>query len=287
MIKKLLGQPDWVESGWGDRSKRVYRACYVEAVEAGSNFRELFASSARRRKLDDAFISTVLERSLTLEHSGAVSAWDNTLEIERAAKKRNLRKINRENKKRKSLENATFTPPSHLVCSVAVNTIINDLHISIRFSRENGLDRVYCEKYSSIEAISETQGTTGEAITKLLPNVLISLLSFAGAIRFSDAGLVDEMAFTKLLDELNARILDIKNQNLDQKEETIISLASDLRLVPEPSFVSSGVWKARCPGTNHCLLLNATRNEFWCGYCNRSGNLHDLRLLVDERSRLN
>ena len=279
MFKKLLGEPGWIASGWGDRCKRAYQAAYVEAIEASSPFRELFIASAKRRKLEDAFVGAVMDRSKELELSGAISAWQKTSDAMRVAKE------NEEKKNKRVLFIRKRTPPSELVCKVDVEAMLCDWSVSIRFMRHKGIDCVYCSESQSMKAEHKTMGTTTEAVATLLPMVLTTLILFCGPFRFASPGLVGEEMFCKMVDELEAQLTKVKEENMIHAEEAIVSLARDLGLSPKPSPVSLNAWNARCPGTNHGLQLNIERNEFWCGYCKRSGNLKDLQSFVDERKR--
>ncbi len=61
----------------------------------------------------------------------------------------------------------------------------------------------------------------------------------------------------------------------------IVQEARTQRLVPEP--VAPGQWRARCPGTNHSLLIQPPIEKFYCGYCRRGGTAEDLIAFCDER----
>jgi hypothetical protein len=74
MVRNLLGDPDtWlsVDHFANFSGKRAYYRQRVEAAEATEAFRAVFARSARRRKLAEAEVGLILERSLTLELAGA------------------------------------------------------------------------------------------------------------------------------------------------------------------------------------------------------------------------
>ena len=73
--------------------------------------------------------------------------------------------------------------PSKLVCAVDVTTMVEGWSVSTRFMRRHGIDRVYCEEKPSMKAECEVQGTTAEAVVKLLPRLLTTLIRFGGAGR--------------------------------------------------------------------------------------------------------
>lgn len=275
MIEKLLGKPGWIGSGWGDRSKRAYRVAHVEAVEADSLFRELFLASARRRTLDETFVGEVLTRSRALEQSGAIVVWQERSEAMRIAHEREANQAIPK----------PPPPPSEIVCCVDVVTTVDDWTTIIRFVRHGGMDRVYCDEKPSMKAERETRGTATEAVAALLPGVLSTLMRFGGPVKFAGPGLVDAEMFAEVGDELTIRWAKAQESNLEQGDVAIVTLARKLGLAPEPSSVASGIWDAQCPGGRHRLLLNTSRNEFWCGYCNRSGDLDCLRSFADDRKK--
>ena len=285
MITKLLGEPDWVLSGWGNLSKRAYRAAYVEAIEAGSLFRDEFLASARRRRLGERVVMEVLERSMGLEQAGAIAIWQNHAEAMRLAHERELEEGRLEPQAEAAGRRPARRPASKLVCCVDIEGPLADLSICIRFMRRKGTDRVYCEETPSVKAERGTAGTPVEAVANLLPSVLFTLMRFGGPLSFASPGLVDGRMFAEVVEELATRSAKIREGNLEQAHMAIVTKARELSLTPEPSLMASGFWDARCPGTQHGLLLNTSRNEFWCGYCNRSGDFDALRSFADERKK--
>ena len=285
MIKRLLGEPDWVESGYGPLCKRAYRATYVEAMEAGSVFRQEFAVSAKRRRLDQGFVAEVLKRSLELERTGAVAIWNDHVEARRLAHERELEEARRQPNAEAPVRRPARRPASKLVCCVDIDGPLVDSSICIRFIRRKGKDRVYCEESPSVKAERETAGTPVEAVAKLLPPVLSTLMRFGGPLRLASPGLVDGGVFAEVIEQLAARSAKIGEGNLEQDQAAIVVLARELGLKPEPGMDALDLWEATCPGTQHRLLLNTNRNEFWCGYCNRSGDVDALRSFADERKQ--
>jgi len=65
----------------------------------------------------------------------------------------------------------------------------------------------------------------------------------------------------------------------------ILHAARELKLNPEPSGTSPGSWQARCPATQHYLMIQAHNGEFGCGYCGWRGGVHELRKFVASRRR--
>jgi len=65
----------------------------------------------------------------------------------------------------------------------------------------------------------------------------------------------------------------------------ILHAARELKLDPEPSGTSPGSWQARCPATQHYLMIQAHNGEFGCGYCRWRGGVNELRKFVASRRR--
>ena len=65
----------------------------------------------------------------------------------------------------------------------------------------------------------------------------------------------------------------------------ILHAARELGLGPEPSGTSPGSWQARCPATQHYLMIQAHNGEFGCGYCRWRGGVNELRKFVASRRR--
>ncbi len=64
----------------------------------------------------------------------------------------------------------------------------------------------------------------------------------------------------------------------------VVAAARAAGLAPEPDVTKSGQWQARCPGTNHRLLIQPEIEKFFCGYCRRSGTAEELREFVGQRN---
>jgi hypothetical protein len=63
----------------------------------------------------------------------------------------------------------------------------------------------------------------------------------------------------------------------------IVQTATELRLGPEPTGGKVGNWLARCPGTNHTIMISSRREEFGCGYCKVKGGPEELRHVAGRR----
>lgn len=64
----------------------------------------------------------------------------------------------------------------------------------------------------------------------------------------------------------------------------IVAAARTAGLGPEPSAGHEGQWHARCPGTNHNLMLSTSTETFGCGYCRRKGGPQELVAFAARRA---
>jgi hypothetical protein len=64
----------------------------------------------------------------------------------------------------------------------------------------------------------------------------------------------------------------------------ILIAARELGLYPQPSGNGPHSWLARCPGTNHMIMVQAKNGEFGCGWCKKRGGVAELRAFVAERT---
>ena len=60
----------------------------------------------------------------------------------------------------------------------------------------------------------------------------------------------------------------------------LIRAASELGLNPAPAGHKPSSWSARCPETNHALMLQAESGQWGCGYCGKRGGERELRVFV-------
>ena len=68
-----------------------------------------------------------------------------------------------------------------------------------------------------------------------------------------------------------------------ESDSKILTVAKDMGYTPDPGNPLEEIWKVNCPGTNHSMHLNPELNEFFCGYCNRSGGIDAYGKFVFER----
>ena len=70
-----------------------------------------------------------------------------------------------------------------------------------------------------------------------------------------------------------------------ENETEIIQVARELNLYPEPAGTGPVQWYAKCPGTQHRLMITTSANQFGCGYCKVKGGVDQLRAFAEERLR--
>jgi hypothetical protein len=93
------------------------------------------------------------------------------------------------------------------------------------------------------------------------------------------------MSESQIVSSVGLEMDEIKNENELWRESKLIIKATHLGLALEASHFSRGTWIACCPGTNHTLELQPTRNLFYCGRCKVGGGIDELdRFVAQKRS---
>ncbi len=118
----------------------------------------------------------------------------------------------------------------------------------------------------------------------LLDTLLRAYQGFCWPTGFVMPGIVGEQDFNRMLSRLETGYRS-NSAKASKNETKIIRVARELELHPEPTGDSTTRWRARCPRTSHCVYIDATRNEFFCGWCRRKGGLRELRQFVEEREK--
>jgi hypothetical protein len=123
------------------------------------------------------------------------------------------------------------------------------------------------------------QGRATCAHGRMLGLFLRALGGFSPPGKLLYPGLVTASDFQDLI-----QTMEQEHPRQTTKEATeIVRLAQELALAPRSKGTRPDAWQARCPGTNHLLEIQATRNLFYCGYCRRGGSLAELRALAGGR----
>ena len=117
----------------------------------------------------------------------------------------------------------------------------------------------------------------------LLSEYFDAVCGFYSPVKFLAEGLLLKCDYEAIVQRQNETIR--RNQEVARKQETkIIEVATELDLQPQAPLLNPEIWSARCPGTGHQLYINASKNEFGCGYCGRKGGPKDLRVFVASRA---
>lgn len=205
-------------------------------------------------------------------------------------------------KKKKRVSDGFFTDPlleeeehraepprdASLVCSYEISTsMFTEDEESVFFRRTNERDELWIsdfgfgsQKEGCVYAVPK-QYDENTACLKLLEKLFAH--SFSGTpTKFLKSGIVTKDEFESILGKIKSAFeKNIKDAHKNETE--IVKAAKELKLYTRPDGSNPGYWLATCPGTNHSLLLNASLDEFWCGYCNRKGGIDELREFVKER----
>lgn len=153
----------------------------------------------------------------------------------------------------------------HLVTSEAMIEIERSQVLSLGCA-------VVARRASSIESASK----------KLLDALFRARVGFSWPRKPVLGGTIDEQSFWGLVGAIEAE-LENNARQASRDESQIIAAARELGMSPEPTGTGPHHWQARCPGTNHGLMIQSATNEFGCGYCRRKGGPQELREFVEQR----
>jgi len=99
---------------------------------------------------------------------------------------------------------------------------------------------------------------------------------------FLEPGIINENDYNTILKKIETEVAE----NIRKAKENIteiIEAAKALGLYTRPGGDHPDYWLSTCPGTNHSLIIRASGNDFYCGYCRRKGGISELRAFVKER----
>lgn len=177
---------------------------------------------------------------------------------------------------------------ANLVCRYRVFVGVDHLDETVWFRRQGGID----ELWISMDDIGMTGravrgascGTRREACELMLAELFHARAGFGWPTGFRSSGMLDEGEFQKIVQTVKVELDSVASVARSHRS-LIVRVADNLGLVPEPSPRNSRMWQANCPGTGHFMLLNTEHEQFWCGYCNVSGDAKDLEEFVSRRKR--
>jgi len=125
-------------------------------------------------------------------------------------------------------------------------------------------------------------GDTLAACQGLLDILFRARVGFSWPSTFLVEGVVTRQDFDRVVGAMKDE-LDANTAKAKRSETAIVTTARKLELFPTPTGKSPDRWRATCPRTNHHIEINATRNEFFCGWCKRSGGPDALRDFAAQR----
>lgn len=122
-----------------------------------------------------------------------------------------------------------------------------------------------------------------EVTAKLLFAELTYIRSkFAWPTGLTRSGLLNTMHYEDIIESVKTELDAVANVTAS-KRTLIVRTAAALGLDPDPESRRTGLWRARCPGTNHGLTLNSDLDEFYCGHCRKSGDTLALERFARKR----
>ena len=138
----------------------------------------------------------------------------------------------------------------------------------------------------SMQAMKVLTMTHTDSISRsglfLLSEYFDAVCGFYSPVKFLAEGLLLRSDYEEINQQRKATIR--RNQAAASKKKTkIIEVATELGLQPQAPLLNPEIWSARCPGTGHQLYINASKNEFGCGYCGRKGGPKALRAFAASR----
>ncbi len=171
------------------------------------------------------------------------------------------------------------------LCSYEVAGNMYEREEHAYFLRSSGTDTLWIRSDFGVVGKAVSRPTASDETTAQLD--LLGIL-FRARVGFEGTGtLISSGAFQSDYVELLADIereLEVNTQSALGRETAVVLKARELGLRPDPTGTDPQRWNANCPGTSHQLLLNTELDEFWCGYCNRNGDIASLAEFVEDRS---
>jgi hypothetical protein len=156
-------------------------------------------------------------------------------------------------------------------------------------ARERG-DRAWIKRKISCGCVAGAvrAGSPRDAASILMNRLLGSRLHFSGSEPPYMPGLLTSQEMATIVEALEQELRrNTVAAEADQQtdEAAIITAARDLKLNPRPAGHNSTAWIADCARRKHFIQISTSRNEFYCGYCKRSGGPAKLRAFCEEAVR--
>ncbi len=128
---------------------------------------------------------------------------------------------------------------------------------------------------------AEKTGEESSSCLALLERLFRVRVGFCWPQGFLAAGIISESAYNNLVKRIDHE-LEEHSQKARANETEIIRVARELGLDPQPTGTDPTHWWAQCPARVGHLYIEAAMNYWWCGWCQRSGSMEELRAFVKE-----
>ena len=121
-----------------------------------------------------------------------------------------------------------------------------------------------------------------EAALELFDVLIRIRANFVCPVVFKAPGLLTQDEFQTVIGDVRAERESYAKQATANESE-IVYVARELGLQPYPGGTGPHSWFARCPRTNHTLMISTSSDQFGCGYCKVKGGPQELREFVARR----
>ena len=130
--------------------------------------------------------------------------------------------------------------------------------------------------------VSPRHADQREAALELFDILVRVRANFVCPVVFMAPGLLTQEDFQKVINEVREEQEGYAEQAMANESE-IVRVARELGLQPYPSGTGPHSWFARCPRTNHTLMISSSSDQFGCGYCKMKGGPRELQEFVARR----
>lgn len=171
-----------------------------------------------------------------------------------------------------------------LVCAYLLWVGIDHIDEEAWFLRSSGVDTLWrWNQHQHSRPFSAPSAAAPDvAARRLFEMTIRGAWAFQCPTHVVRPGLLSEEDVKQILASIHAD-LERHAEEARSSEGDIVRVARELGLGPEPTGTGPVHWRARCPGTNHPLYIQAATGTFGCGWCRRKGGEAELRKFVAER----
>ena len=172
-----------------------------------------------------------------------------------------------------------------LACVYGLWVFVDTLDEEAWFRRTTDRDELWLRVEGSPNSVIHGPRAGDEATAcRRLFDCLVRNRGDAEPAGFQEAGLLSREVYEAIIDKVRRGFEENRKEALARPLE-IVELARRLKLDPQPECREQDIWHTRCPGTSHGLQINTACNEFFCGYCRKSGGPEELEAFVESRKK--